>query len=95
LIFLAYGIIHLCSTFGLLPHDFLPYNETIMSLIGAVLFSAYLAYHTRLVVSGKHSKYQLNEQDYVFGAMTLYSDVINIFLYILRLLGEDSPPEDK
>jgi len=95
LIFLAYGIIQLCSTFGLLPPDFLPYNETIISLIGATLFSAYLAYHTRLVISGKHTKYQLNEQDYVFGAMTLYSDVINIFLYILRLLGEDSQSDDR
>ena len=37
---------------------------------------------------GKSSKYQMNEKDYMLGAMSLYSDIVNIFLYILRLLGE-------
>jgi FtsH-binding integral membrane protein len=41
------------------------------------------------VRSGKHSKYQMNEKDYVFGAMSLYNDIISIFIYILKLLGED------
>jgi FtsH-binding integral membrane protein len=94
LIFIVYGIIHLCEHFGLLPHGFLPYNDKIMGFIGASLFSAYMAYHTRLVMSGKHSRYQLNEQDYVFGAMTLYSDIVNVFLYILKFLGEDSHSDD-
>jgi FtsH-binding integral membrane protein len=31
----------------------------------------------------------MNDQDYVYGAMALYSDVINIFLNILQLIGED------
>jgi protein lifeguard len=49
----------------------------------------YLAHHTKLIVSGKHSKYGMNEEDYVFGAMTLYNNIINIFLYLLRILGDD------
>ena len=39
--------------------------------------------------SGKYSKYQMNEKDYVFGAMCLYNDIISMFIYILRLVGED------
>ena len=31
----------------------------------------------------------MNEKDYVFGAMSLYNDIINMFIYILRLIGED------
>lgn len=74
---------------GVLPAGFLPYNEMLYSLVGASLFSFYLAYHTKLIVAGKHAKYQMNEKDYVYGAMTLYNDIINLFIYTLRLIGED------
>lgn len=87
-IFVVYAFIHFLSLVGILPRNFLPYNETIFCFLGASLFSFYLAYHTRLIVSGKHTKYQLNHKDYVFGAMLLYNDIVNIFLYILRILGD-------
>jgi len=89
MIFLFYGVIQILSATGILPPGFLPYNDTVFSLIGASLFSAFLAYHTRLIVSGKHSKYQLSEKDYVFGALLLYNDIINIFLYMLKLMDRD------
>ena len=90
MIFCFYGIIHLLSQSGVLPPEFLPYNETIYSFLGTSLFTMYLAYHTRLIISGKHTKYQLNEKDYVFGAVLLYNDIINIFLYMLRLMASDN-----
>mmetsp|Transcript_21192 Transcript_21192/g.40892 ORF Transcript_21192/g.40892 Transcript_21192/m.40892 type:complete len:363 (-) Transcript_21192:66-1154(-) len=86
--FLVYGLIHVLELFGVLPSGFLPYSEAIYGFLGAGLFSLYLAHHTRLIVSGKSAKYQMNEKDYILGAMSLYSDIINIFLYILRILGE-------
>jgi len=89
MIFVVYGLIYLLEVFGILPAGFLPYNDMLYSLLGTVLFSFYLAYHTKLIVAGKHTKYQMNEKDYVFGAMSLYNDVINIFIYILRLIAED------
>lgn len=89
MIFLFYGLIHFFSMIGWLPKNFLPYNETFFSIIGTSLFTMYLAYHTRLIVSGKYTKYQLNEKDYVFGAVLLYNDIINIFLYLLRFLDND------
>jgi len=87
MIFVCYGIVHLLSQSGILPPEFLPYNEMVYSFLGTSLFTMYLAYHTRLIVSGKHSKYQLNEKDYVFGAVLLYNDIITIFLYMLRFMG--------
>ena len=90
MIFLVYSLIHLLELYGVLPSGFLPYREGVMSLIGACLFSAFLAYDTKLIVGGKHTKYQMNEKDYVFGAMSLYTDIINIFIYLLRFIGEDS-----
>lgn len=48
-------------------------------------FCAYIIYDTQLIV-GKHShKFQID--DYILGALTLYIDIINLFLTILRLLG--------
>jgi FtsH-binding integral membrane protein len=86
--FLLYGMIHVLELFGVLPYGFLPYSEAMYGLLGAGMFSLYLAHHTRLIVSGKSAKYQLNEKDYILGAMSVYSDFVNIFLYILRILGE-------
>ena len=86
--FLLYGVIRLLEMFGILPNGFLPYTEAIYCVFGAGLFSLYLAHHTRMIVSGKSTKYQMNEKDYILGAMSVYSDIINIFLYVLRILGD-------
>ena len=89
MIFLMFILINLLEQYGIIPTGFLPMRDAWMSFAGAVLFSFYLAYHTKLIVAGKYSKYQINEKDYVFGAMSLYNDIINMFIYILRLIGED------
>jgi hypothetical protein len=39
-------------------------------MVGAGLFSLYLAHHTKMIVAGKHAKYQINDRDYVLGAST-------------------------
>jgi len=33
-------------------------------------------------------RYELNDEDYVIGALILYLDIIVLFIYILRILGE-------
>lgn len=53
---------------------------------GALIFSLYLVYDTQLMLGGKH-KYSLSPEEYVFAALNLYLDVINIFLYILMIVG--------
>jgi FtsH-binding integral membrane protein len=78
LIFVAYGFIHLLQVTGVLPPDFLPYNEKVHGLVGATLFSFYLAYDTKTIVGGKHTKYQLNEKDYIFGASTFRALPLNV-----------------
>lgn len=88
MILLVYLFIGIFQQAGIIP-SFLPFNDMLYSLLAACMFSAFLAYHTKLIVAGKHSKYRMNEKDYVYGAMSLYSDIISIFLYILRIIGED------
>ena len=56
---------------------------------GALLFSFYLVYDTQLMLGGKH-KYSLSPEEYIFAALNLYLDIINIFIYVLHILGAAS-----
>ena len=38
------------------------------------------------MLGGKH-KYSLNPEEYVFAALNLYLDIINLFILILLLVG--------
>ncbi|GBP08783.1 Protein lifeguard 1 [Eumeta japonica] len=54
--------------------------------IGALLFSFYLVYDTQLMMGGKH-KYSISPEEYIFAALNLYLDIVNIFIYILTIIG--------
>ena len=57
----------------------------VLSAVSVVLFSIYLIYDTQLIL-GK-GELKLTVDDYVFAAITLYIDIIQIFISILRLVG--------
>ena len=61
--------------------------QVVYGCIGVLIFSLFLVYDTQLLIGGR--KYELTEEEYVFGALTIYIDVIQIFLYILSILGND------
>ncbi|XP_053672905.1 protein lifeguard 1-like [Anopheles nili] len=60
--------------------------QIIYSSCGAFLFSIYLVYDTQIMMGGSH-KYSISPEEYVFAALSLYLDVINIFLHILSIIG--------
>ncbi|XP_054707256.1 protein lifeguard 1-like isoform X2 [Uloborus diversus] len=65
------------------------YNEVvrlIYACIGALIFSLYLVYDTQLLIGGNH-KYTISPEEYIFAALNLYLDVINLFIYILQIIG--------
>lgn len=53
---------------------------------GALIFSLYIVYDTQLMMGGNH-KYSLSPEEYIFAALNLYLDIINLFLYILTIIG--------
>lgn len=57
--------------------------DLVYSVCGALLFSLYLIYDTQMMMGGKH-KYSISPEEYIFAALNLYLDIINIFLFILR-----------
>lgn len=54
---------------------------------GVFLFSFYIVYDTQLIVGGNH-KCQFDIDDYCFAALSIYLDIINLFIYLLRILGD-------
>lgn len=61
--------------------------RTIYAGLGALVFSIYIVYDIQLIIGGKH-KYSYDEEDHVLAALSLYLDIINLFLYILELFGK-------
>ena len=53
---------------------------------GAFVFSLYLVYDTQMMMGGNH-KYALDPEEYIFAALNIYLDVINLFTYILMIVG--------
>jgi len=74
---------------GFVSFFFPPSNawNMVYSGVGALIFSFFLVYDTQLVVGGSHRKYQLSIDEYVFAALNIYLDIINLFLYILQMLN--------
>ncbi|MBN3298935.1 protein lifeguard 1 [Amia ocellicauda] len=53
--------------------------------LGALLFTCFLAVDTQLLLGNKQMA--LSPEEYVFAALNLYTDIINIFLYVLAIIG--------
>lgn len=53
--------------------------------LGALLFTCFLAVDTQLLLGNK--ELSLSPEEYIFAALNLYMDIINIFLYILAIIG--------
>eukprot|EP00916_Digyalum_oweni_P025611 GHVL01042177.1.p1 GENE.GHVL01042177.1~~GHVL01042177.1.p1 ORF type:complete len:319 (+),score=20.62 GHVL01042177.1:39-995(+) len=83
-VFLFVGIIGLIL-FGIFASIF---RNSIFQLIyaslGAIVFSFFIVYDAQQIIGGKNRKYQLNVDDYIFGALALYMDIINLFLIVLN-----------
>uniref|UniRef100_A0A0P4YBC2 N-methyl-D-aspartate receptor-associated protein n=1 Tax=Daphnia magna TaxID=35525 RepID=A0A0P4YBC2_9CRUS len=60
--------------------------QIIYASLGALVFSAYLVFDTQLMLGGKH-KYSISPEEYIFAALNLYLDIVNIFIYVLALVG--------
>jgi len=53
----------------------------------AMLFSFYIVYDTQLIIGGKHQN-MFAIDDYCLAALSLYMDIINLFLYLLEIFGD-------
>lgn len=59
--------------------------DIIICCLAALLFSAYIVYDLQLLLGGQHM-FSISPDEYVFATLNLYLDIMNLFLYLLRLL---------
>lgn len=60
--------------------------KMLIASFGALLFSFYLIYDTQMIIGGNHKR-SISPEEYVYAAISLYLDIMYIFMYILQILG--------
>lgn len=64
-----------------------PAIEFVLSVIGVFIFTGLIAYDTQKLKSLYFNGATGNDKLGIMGALTLYLDFINLFIYLLRFLG--------
>uniref|UniRef100_A0A8C8VFZ0 Transmembrane BAX inhibitor motif containing 1 n=1 Tax=Pelusios castaneus TaxID=367368 RepID=A0A8C8VFZ0_9SAUR len=72
-------------TAAVLYYKYIQWVHMVFAAIGAIIFTLFLAYDTQLLVGNK--QYALSPEEYVFGALEIYVDIVSIFWFLLRLVG--------
>jgi FtsH-binding integral membrane protein len=71
----------------MVPFVHAPVVQICYSVGGATLFSFYIVYDTQLIMGDSNRKIKFKEDDYVLAAVSLYLDLVNLFLYMLDILN--------
>lgn len=88
LISLAQFVIGLLLIAILVPTGKAELASIIMSIVGAFVASLYLIFDLQLIMGGR--KCELSPEEYILGAIMLYTDVIQIFIYLLEIFARIS-----
>ncbi|ESP02776.1 hypothetical protein LOTGIDRAFT_212296 [Lottia gigantea] len=59
--------------------------DIVYASLAALVFGLFLIYDTQMIIGGR--KHELSPEEYIYGALQLYVDVVYIFLIILSLFG--------
>ena len=65
----------------------IPLSNLLIMYGSLVLFCIYLIYDTQMLIGSRGKKF--TEDDYILAAITLYLDIIVLFLQILKIFGEN------
>ncbi|KAM9486668.1 protein lifeguard 3 isoform 2-T2 [Clarias gariepinus] len=68
-----------------LSFQYIPWLHMLYAALGAIIYTLFLAYDTQLLLGNR--TLSLSPEEYVFGALTLYTDIIQLFLFMLQLIG--------
>lgn len=88
LLFVLVMVLFLFGIITIFAHPYVPYLHLIYGGLGALVFTLFLAYDTQLIMGGR--SHEISPEEYIFGALTLYIDVVYLFLFILSLVGDNN-----
>uniref|UniRef100_A0A672G9D5 Protein lifeguard 2 n=1 Tax=Salarias fasciatus TaxID=181472 RepID=A0A672G9D5_SALFA len=67
------------------PFGYVPWLHAIYAVLGAILFTLFLAFDTQLLLGNK--RYTISPEEYVFATLSLYLDIIYLFSFLLQIMG--------
>uniref|UniRef100_A0A672YW24 Transmembrane BAX inhibitor motif containing 1b n=1 Tax=Sphaeramia orbicularis TaxID=375764 RepID=A0A672YW24_9TELE len=68
-----------------LSFKYVPWLHMLYAAIGAIVHTLFLVYNTQLLMGNR--QLALSPEEYIYGALSLYIDVVDIFLFILQISG--------
>lgn len=79
-------IFFIASLAGLASSPAFQVLRLLYAAFGAFLFSCYIIYDTQKIIGGKHQQ-QFSIDDYAMASLTIYLDIIQLFLFLLQIFG--------
>jgi len=87
LVLFGFGIIlSFAGAMGLANSPAFSFMQVLYAGGGAMVFSCFIVYDTQMIIGGKHAN-EFCVDDYCMAAISLYMDVIQLFLALLQLVG--------
>lgn len=68
-----------------LSFKYILWLHMLYAALGAIAFTLFLAYHTQLLIGNR--KHSISPEEYVFAALSIYVDIVQIFLFLLQIIG--------
>ncbi|XP_032620351.1 protein lifeguard 3 [Chelonoidis abingdonii] len=68
-----------------LSFTYVKWLHMLYAAIGAIVFTLFLAYNTQLVLGNR--KNAISPEEYVYGAMEIYMNIVQIFIFLLQIVG--------
>ncbi|XP_068429022.1 protein lifeguard 3-like [Clinocottus analis] len=68
-----------------LSFHYVPWLHMLYAAIGAVVYTLFLVYNTQLLIGNR--ELAISPEEYIYGALSLYIDIVHIFLFILQVSG--------
>ncbi|XP_048379370.1 protein lifeguard 2-like isoform X2 [Stegostoma tigrinum] len=70
-----------------LPFQYVPWLHAVYAVLGAIIFTMFLAFDTQLLIGNR--RYAISPEEYIFGALNIYLDIIYIFTFMLQIFGSN------
>ncbi|KAJ1160518.1 hypothetical protein NDU88_001020 [Pleurodeles waltl] len=71
----------------IIPFQYVPWLHAIYAVLGAIVFTMFLAFDTQLLMGNR--RYSISPEEYIFGALNIYLDIVYIFSFFLQIFGSN------
>ncbi|XP_022542408.2 protein lifeguard 3 isoform X1 [Astyanax mexicanus] len=71
-----------------LSFQYVSWLHMLYAAIGAIAYTLFLAYHTQVLIGNR--SHTLSPEEYIYAALSLYVDIVQIFIFLLQITGSSS-----